>query len=96
MGNLAGITTVAHDHELPQAIYRENFEDALVSNRLLRRFACSLILAFAGCAQKPKDAAPSPPPAIPVSGVVEREITDYVDFTGRTEAIQRAVVSASR
>ena len=28
------------------------------------------------------------PPAIPVSEIVERQITDFVDFTGRTEAIQ--------
>src|SRR5262249_19651848 len=28
------------------------------------------------------------PPAVPVSRPVQREVTDYVDFTGRTDAVQ--------
>ena len=37
---------------------------------------------------KSAKAAPAKPPAVPVSQPVQREVTDYVDFTGRTEAVQ--------
>jgi multidrug efflux system membrane fusion protein len=48
---------------------------------------CSpLLLIFGSCNRKPVDVAPAAPPAIPVSRPVTREITDYIDFTGRTEA----------
>ncbi|MGP0068505.1 MAG: efflux RND transporter periplasmic adaptor subunit [Isosphaeraceae bacterium] len=60
---------------------------------MIRRFlflGCSsaLFLAAAGGCQanKPK-VAPAEPPVVPVSRPVEREVTDYVDFTGRTEAV---------
>jgi multidrug efflux system membrane fusion protein len=41
-----------------------------------------------GCARRQPQVAPSDPVAIPVSKPVTREITDAVEFTGRTEAIQ--------
>jgi membrane fusion protein, multidrug efflux system len=37
---------------------------------------------------KSAKAGPAKPPAAPVSQPVQREITDYVDFTGQTKAIQ--------
>ncbi len=48
--------------------------------------AC-LWLAAGGCQPKP-EVAPPGPPVIPVSRPVQRTVTDYVDFTGRTNAIQ--------
>jgi membrane fusion protein, multidrug efflux system len=48
---------------------------------------CSLLAALGGCQGKPTQVAPSEPPVIPVSRPVEREVTDYVDFTGRTGAV---------
>ncbi len=59
-----------------------------MGNRLGRWFAYSLIVISIGCARKEQHAAKAPPPAIPVSQIVEREVTDFVDFTGRTEAVQ--------
>ncbi len=49
-----------------------------------------LLLAgfLAGCGHKQPQVAPSQPPVIPVSRPVERQVTDYVDFTGRTDAVQ--------
>jgi multidrug efflux system membrane fusion protein len=49
-----------------------------------------LILASAltGCSRAAPQPAPPEPPAIPVSRPVVREVTEYVDFTGRTEAVQ--------
>jgi multidrug efflux system membrane fusion protein len=48
----------------------------------------SLLAAVGGCQGKPSPVAPAQLPAIPVSRPVEREVTDYVDFTGRTDAVQ--------
>ena len=39
-----------------------------------------------GCNKKGPEVAPAQTPAIPVSQPVSREVTDYIDFTGRTEA----------
>jgi multidrug efflux system membrane fusion protein len=41
-------------------------------------------LLIAGCQPKHTRIAPSEPPAIPVSHPIERVITDFVDFTGKT------------
>src|SRR3954470_21666575 len=41
-----------------------------------------------GCQRPPALVAPAEPPVLPVSRPVEREVTDYVDFTGRTDAVQ--------
>ena len=46
-----------------------------------------VVAAFlAGCNKKQAEVAPAAPPAIPVSLPVTRQVTDYIDFTGRTEA----------
>ena len=39
-----------------------------------------------GCNKKQAEVAPAAAPAIPISHPVTREVTDYIDFTGRTEA----------
>jgi multidrug efflux system membrane fusion protein len=50
--------------------------------------ACGLALALiGGCQQATPQVAPSELPAIPVSHPVQRSITDYVDYTGRTDAV---------
>lgn len=59
----------------------------MTTNRLQCWFTGAVLISLAGCSptqQKPQ--APTPPD-IPVSVVVEREVTDFVDFTGRTEAV---------
>jgi membrane fusion protein, multidrug efflux system len=57
------------------------------SYSLLLVLACSLLVAAAGCQANRAAVAPPEPPAVPVSHPVQREVTDYVDFTGRTEPI---------
>ena len=48
---------------------------------------CVVVAAFlGGCNKKQADVAPAAPPAIPVSQPITRQVTDYIDFTGRTEA----------
>jgi membrane fusion protein, multidrug efflux system len=43
---------------------------------------------IAGCEPRQSQVAPAELPVIPVSKPVQKEVTDYVDFTGRTEAVQ--------
>lgn len=48
-----------------------------------------MLLAVAGGCQRARtEVAPAEVPASPVSQPVRREVTDFVDFTGRTEAVQ--------
>jgi len=51
-------------------------------------------ICVAGCAGAPS--GPPVPPTIPVtvSGPVERYVTDYADFTGRTAAVDSVEVRA--
>ncbi len=54
---------------------------------LLGRFYSVCLAVLTGCqANRPK-VAPAETPVVPVSHPVQREVTDYVDFTGRTEAV---------
>jgi RND family efflux transporter MFP subunit len=57
-------------------------------SRPSRPLACLALTLAAGCTHGPPQVAPPEPPAVPVSQPVEREVTDYVDFTGRTDAIE--------
>lgn len=65
------------------------------------RFRFLMILALApplgpvGCARAPASApAPAAPTPVTVSQPVEREITDYSDFTGRTAAVESVEIRA--
>ncbi len=57
-------------------------------------FAACLLATIGGCAEAPAQLAPSQPPAVPVSKPLQQEVTDYVDFTGRTDAVQAVNVIA--
>ncbi len=48
---------------------------------------CILLAAAAGCEASATKVAPAEAPVVPVSQPLQREVTDYVDFTGRTEAV---------
>jgi membrane fusion protein, multidrug efflux system len=48
---------------------------------------CLLLLAASGCQANRAAVAPPEPPAVPIAHPVGREVTDYADFTGRTEAV---------
>jgi multidrug efflux system membrane fusion protein len=58
----------------------------------MRRGMVVLLIVFgsAACSGCPRASAPvasAEPPVLPVSKPVQRQITDYVDFTGRTDAV---------
>ena len=59
---------------------------------LTRLLVLSALLAAAGCRERPTEEAP--PPTVTVAPVVEREIQDFVVFTGRTAAVQSVDVRA--
>jgi multidrug efflux system membrane fusion protein len=54
----------------------------------------ALCAFFVGCRTKQSAAPPSAAPPFPVSHPVEREVTDFVDFTGRTDAVESVGVRA--
>jgi membrane fusion protein, multidrug efflux system len=55
----------------------------------LRVVACFLLAVGGGCqGEASPRVAPPETPAVPVSRPVQREVTDYLDFTGRTDAVQ--------
>ena len=49
---------------------------------------------LAGCARTPSEAPAAEPPAVTVSYAVEREVTDYADFTARTAAVDSVELRA--
>ena len=50
--------------------------------------AALALLALAGCHKAGPQVAQSEAPAVPVARPVEREVTDYAEFIGRTDAVQ--------
>jgi multidrug efflux system membrane fusion protein len=56
----------------------------------LLAWLCGPVLAavLAGCHRAGPQAAPAEPPVIPVAQPIQRKVTDFVDFTGRTDAVQ--------
>ena len=53
-----------------------------------------LLLPFGAGCQKESPPAAEPMPVVPISHPVERPVTDYVDFTGRTDAVQSVNIVA--
>jgi multidrug efflux system membrane fusion protein len=50
-------------------------------------FSLLLVVALCGCGQDSGEVAPPQAPVVPVSQPVQRHVTDFVDFTGRTDAV---------
>jgi RND family efflux transporter MFP subunit len=63
---------------------------------LIARVALALgaSLGLTGCSQAPPEGGPLPPPVVTVSYPLEREVTDYNDFTGRTAAVESVKLRA--
>src|SRR5882757_6805794 len=51
-------------------------------------------LGATGCARAPTEAPPALPSPVAVSYPVEREVTDYADFTARIAAVESVEVRA--
>src|SRR5947209_10889135 len=63
----------------------------MVQKCLLLVFTCPL-LALIGCQNNHPAPAPPQAPVVPVSHPVQRKVTDFMDFTGRTEAKESASI----
>jgi multidrug efflux system membrane fusion protein len=57
---------------------------------------CGILVtaAVAGCRPKTREVGPAEVPVVPVSHPIQRVITDYVSFTGRTDAVQSVNIIA--
>ncbi len=53
-----------------------------------------LAAAAAGCRAKTREGSTTEIPPVPVSHPIQRVVTDYVDFTGRTDAVQSVNIVA--
>jgi multidrug efflux system membrane fusion protein len=60
----------------------------ILANSVLMAGCLGITLISGGCAKAPAQVAPAEPPVIPVSQPVGRDVTEYEDFTGRTEAVE--------
>src|SRR3954462_8463965 len=60
----------------------------------MRFVLLGLGLALAGCVRVPSAAPEAGPTPVTVSYPVERDVTDYADFTGRTAAVDSVEVRA--
>src|SRR5207249_7984345 len=69
-------------------------EGAAMTYPLLRLFVLGSCLGLLGCAQRPTEAPVTAPLPVTVSHPVEREVTDYADFTARTAAVDSVEVRA--
>lgn len=63
------------------------------TNRVILCF-CVTTTVMIGCGKSPEGGPASSVPAIPVSQPVEREVTDFADFTGRIDAVETVQVRA--
>jgi multidrug efflux system membrane fusion protein len=55
---------------------------------LLLSLGLTLAAGLAGCSRARPQVAPAEPPTVPVSEPIRRQVTDYVEFTGRTDAVE--------
>jgi multidrug efflux system membrane fusion protein len=64
----------------------------------MTRIVLHLVLALAvlasGCQPKKRSVGTAEAPAVPISLPVQRQVTDYVDFTGRTDAVEAVDIRA--
>src|SRR5712671_6595428 len=60
----------------------------------MRILLLGLCLGLAGCARVPSAAPEAAPTPVTVSRPVERDVTDYADFTGRTAAVDSVELRA--
>src|SRR5580698_4276252 len=60
----------------------------------MRILVLGFCVGLAGCAEAPSGSTASAPTQVTVSRPVERDVTDYADFTGRTAAVDSVEVRA--
>jgi RND family efflux transporter MFP subunit len=76
------------------AVMRRELGFELGARWAMRFMFLGLFLGLAGCVRAPSQAPEAAPTPVTVSRPVEREVTDYADFTGRTAAVDSVEVRA--
>ena len=86
-----GINNISHALAKKKAVRKSAVN---TTNVLLRRFWIPLVLIIpVGCSQAPPPAAPEPL-VVKVALPIEREVADFEEFTGRTDAVSRVDIRA--
>ena len=78
------------DQEIAAEVGRQKAGRAGMASALV----AGLCLALAGCARAPSEAPAAVPPPVTVSYPVERQVTDYADYTARTAAVDSVELRA--
>jgi multidrug efflux system membrane fusion protein len=68
--------------------------DQMPARSILALLWAPLFLATVGCGGEDRTATNAPPPVVRVAKPIVREVTDYVYFTGRTDAVQSVDLQA--
>ncbi|PON12956.1 hypothetical protein C2W62_36900 [Candidatus Entotheonella serta] len=63
-------------------------------NTVIRMVISVFTVVVIGACQPPNDYVAPLPPTVTVSQPIQREVTDYLEFTGTTEAVQRVEIRA--
>jgi multidrug efflux system membrane fusion protein len=58
-----------------------------MTSRIVRTIAYLTLWALAGCGARSTPSVESSAPVVAVSQPVQRDVTDYIDYTGRTDAV---------
>jgi membrane fusion protein, multidrug efflux system len=66
----------------------------MVRTALLLLVGFGSCLGLTGCSHTPEEASGKQPPTVTVSYPLEREVTDYQDYTGRTAAVDSVQIQA--
>src|SRR5438552_5372977 len=74
--------------------------ESAAMNLPTKRFSAWVLMSgvwlgtFTGCRRGATQGAPTDTPVIPVSKPAEREVTDFVDYTGRTNSKNSVIIVA--
>src|SRR5215510_1577280 len=75
-----------------QDVLHKSREEYLVKDVVRFSFVLLVALFAAGCARNEAAQAPAAPPAVQVAKMVSKPITEFDEFTGRFEAVERVEV----
>lgn len=73
---------------------RKPYRRHLSKSTILLAIIGSLAVLNSGCSQSENKYVPPPPPEVTVSKPIERPVTEYLEFTGNTQAFEQVALTA--